>query len=409
VKGKTARPFRRNEIDADKPGENTKMTNGFDNTIPLIRPTLPALEEICAVFRESYESGVVTNGRLVAMLEEEVGRYTGAKHAVAVASCTSGLILAFAHCRFPEGAEVVVPSFTFAATVEALTWNGLTPVYVDCEAETLTIDPEEVVKAIGPATAAICPVNVFGLPPDVDRLMGISEKYRVPLIFDSAQGLGSTYQGHRIGGFGLCEVFSLSPSKVVTALEGGLVTTNDDAMAEALKSMRDYGKGPGGEEMLLNGLSARMSELHASVGLLSLRNADHLIRSRLSLIRRYTQWADRFPGCRVQDIPVDRTSNGNYFTLLIGRDAAMGRDHVMDVLHRNNVQSKRYFSMPVHSQTAFRSRGHRIVGDLKNTWSTTQQCLALPLYAHMTDHEQDRICMILESVLGNAKDPSVNI
>lgn len=381
------------------------MTIGFENTIPLMRPTLPAPEEICALFRESFESGIVTNGPLVAKLEEEVGRYTATKYAVAVASCTSGLILAFAYGNFPEGAEVVVPSFTFAATVEALTWNGLTPVYVDCEAETLTIDPEEVIKAIGPATVAICPVNVFGLPPDLDRLADISESFRVPLIFDSAQGLGSLYQGRPVGGFGLCEVFSLSPSKVITALEGGIVTTNDDDLAAALRSMRDYGKGPGGEEMLFNGLSARMSELHASVGLLGLRNADHLISSRLRLIRRYTEWAHRFPGCRVQLIPGDRTTNGNYFTILIGPDAAMDRDGVMDVLQRNRVQSKRYFSMPVHSQAAFRTHRHRIVGDLKSTWLATQQCLALPLYAHMRDEEQDRIGIILESVLGSAGDP----
>ena len=190
-----------------------------------MRPTLPTPEEICTVFQDSFESGLVTSGRLVARLEEEIARFSTARHAVAVASCTSGLILAFAHCRFPQGAEVVVPSFTFAATVEALTWNGLTPVYVDCEPETLTIDPDGVVEAIGPATAAICPVNIFGLPPDVDGLMGISEKYGVPLIFDSAQGLGARYRGQPVGGFGLCEVFSLSPSKVVTALEGGLVTT----------------------------------------------------------------------------------------------------------------------------------------------------------------------------------------
>ncbi|MFH1115071.1 MAG: DegT/DnrJ/EryC1/StrS family aminotransferase [Pseudomonadota bacterium] len=380
------------------------MTMGSNNSIPLTRPTLPTSDEICAVFQESLESGQVTNGRLVARLEEEIAQFTGARHAVAVASCTSGLILAFAHCKFPEGAEVVVPSFTFAATVEALTWNGLTPVYVDCEPETLTIDPESVVEAIGPATAAICPVNIYGLPPDVDGLMGISEKYGIPLIFDSAQGLGAVYRGRRAGGFGLCEVFSLSPSKVVTAVEGGLVTTDDDAVAEAMKSMRDYGKGPGGEEMLSNGLSARMSELHAAVGILSLSNADSLIRSRLRLIRRYSQFTERFPGCRVQHVPQDRTSSGNYFTLIIGPDAAMDRAGVMEVLRRNDVQSKRYFGMPVHCQTAFRNRPHRIVGDLKNTWTATQQCLALPLYAHMTDDEQDRIISLLESVLGRNRN-----
>lgn len=383
------------------------MTIGSNTTIPLIRPTLPSPDEIFALFRESFDSGQVTNGRVVAKLEEEVARFTAAEHAVAVSSCTSGLILAFAHCRFPEGAEVVVPSFTFAATVEALTWNGLIPVYVDCEPETLTIDPEEVVKAIGPATAAICPVNIFGLPPDLDRLTEISEKYGIPLIFDSAQGLGSAYHGQPSGGFGLCEVFSLSPSKVVTAIEGGLVTTNDDSMAEAIRSMRDYGKGPGGEEMISSGLSARMSEMHASVGLLSLRNAAHLISSRLRLIHRYIQRTERFRGCRVQSVPGDRTSNGNYFALRIGQDAAMDRDSAMEVLQRYNVQSKRYFSVPVHSQTAFRTRPHRIVGNLTNTISATQQCLALPLYAHMTDHEQDRVCAVLESVLGNAKNSSL--
>ncbi len=383
------------------------MTIGSNTTIPLMRPTLPSPDEIFALFRESFDSGQVTNGRVVAKLEEEVARFTAAKHAVAVSSCTSGLILAFAHCRFPEGAEVVVPSFTFAATVEALNWNGLTPVYVDCEPETLTIDPEEVVKAIGPATAAICPVNIFGLPPDLGRLTEISGKFNIPLIFDSAQGLGSTYQGQAIGGFGLCEVFSLSPSKVVTALEGGMVTTNDDAMAEAIKSMRDYGKGPGGEEMLSNGLSARMSELHASIGLLSLRNAGNLISSRLRLIHIYAQRASVLKGCSVQETPTDRTSSGNYFTLRIGHDAAMERDGVMEVLQTHHIESKRYFSMPVHSQTAFRTRPHRIVGNLTNTISATQQCLALPLYAHMTDHQQDRVCAILESVLGNAKNSSL--
>ncbi|MDQ7781869.1 MAG: DegT/DnrJ/EryC1/StrS family aminotransferase [Desulfomonilaceae bacterium] len=381
------------------------MTNDSDTTIPLMRPSLPTLEEICEVFRESYESGIVTNGRVVAELEDAAALFTSTKQAVAVSSCTSGLILAFACGKFPEGAEVVVPSFTFAATVGAVTWNGLTPVYVDCRPETLTMDPEEVRKAIGPATAAICPVNIFGLPPDMDRLTEISVEYRVPLIFDSAQGLGSTYKGKPTGGFGLCEVFSLSPSKVVTALEGGLVTTNDEDTAEAIRSMRDYGKGPGGEEMASNGLSARMSELHASVGLLGLRNVDNLIDSRLRLIRRYTRRIGRFPGCRVQEVPDDRTSSGNYFTIRIGEDAALDRDRVMEVLQKNHVECKRYFGKPVHDQGAFRSRPHRLVGDLKNTWTATRECVALPLYAHMTDQEQDRVCEILEYVLGEAESP----
>jgi dTDP-4-amino-4,6-dideoxygalactose transaminase len=376
------------------------MTAHSDTLIPLIRPTLPALDEILQLLRDSYESGLVTNGPLVAQLEAEARDLTKAQHVVAVSSCTSGLILAFAYCGFPRGSEVVVPSFTFAATVEALIWNGLTPVYVDCEPDTLTIDPNEVIKACTPATVAICPVNIFGLPADIDRLVEISTERNIPLIFDSAQGLGSSYRGEPIGGFGQFEVFSLSPSKVITAIEGGLVITNDGRAARAIRSMRDYGKGPDGEDMVFNGLSARMSELHASVGILSIRNARKLINSRLRLIRRYVECVESLPGCRVQKIPENRTSSGNYFTLLIGDEAAVKRDDVMKELETRNVQSKRYFSLPVHAQTAFRNSPHRIVGDLPHTYKATRECLALPLFAHMSDREQTKVCEILVSVLG---------
>jgi dTDP-4-amino-4,6-dideoxygalactose transaminase len=337
---------------------------------------------------------------VVSLLEEEAAAYTKTKHAVAVSSCTSGLILSFASLGLPQGAEVIVPSFTFAATVQALLWNRLIPVYVDCLPGKMTVDPNEVVKALGPRTAAIYPVSTFGLPPDVDELTDIATNQGVPLIFDSAQGLGSTYRGKSVGGFGLCEVFSLSPTKVVTAIEGGLVTTNSDELANNLRSMRDYGKGPSGEEMVFNGLSARMSELHASVGLLSLRNARALVQSRLRLIQRYRERTRNLRGCNVQEFPEDRVSSGNYFTLLIGPDAKMDRQGVFETLMASGIQTKKYFYPPVHSQPAFRDYPHRVVGDLHNTWLVSESSLALPLYSHMTEVQQNRVCDALDACLG---------
>ncbi len=368
-----------------------------------MRPTLPDINEVLAVFRESYDTGQITSARVVELFEEEARRFTGMQCAVAVSSCTAGLMIVLAAMGFPRGAEVVVPSFTFAATVEAILWNGLTPVYVDCLPDTLTVDPDEVVKALGPQTRAICPVNVFGLPPDLDRLTEISRQFGIPLIMDSAQGLGSSYRGRPAGGFGLCEVFSLSPSKVITAMEGGLATTNDEKLAQNLKFMRDYGKGPDKEEMIFNGLSARMSEFHASVGLLNLRDAQSLVDSRLGLIRRYTDRLNGIAGCRIQHFPGDRTSSGNYFSVLIGEGAALDRDGVMRVLSLQNIESKRYFYPPVHIQRAFRDHPHRIVGELPNTWAASRESLALPLFAHMTHEAQDRVCDILESALGRQR------
>jgi dTDP-4-amino-4,6-dideoxygalactose transaminase len=179
-----------------------------------------------------------------------------------------------------------------------------------------------------------------------------------------------------------------------------MVTTNDRELADKLRSMRDYGKGTEDEGMVHNGLSARMSELHAAVGLLSLRNADHLIAARMRLIEAYRWFATGFKRCRVQDFPDDRTTSGNYFTLLIGEGARSSRDEVYEALKAEGIQSKKYFHPPVHVQPAFKDRPNRIIGDLRNTWEVTRTSLALPLFAHMTDEQQERVCNALNDLLG---------
>ncbi|MES4785175.1 MAG: DegT/DnrJ/EryC1/StrS family aminotransferase, partial [Nitrospiraceae bacterium] len=140
------------------------------------------------------------------------------------------------------GSEVIVPSFTFAATAQALLWNGLIPVFCDCLPGTCTLDPRDVERTLSPFTTAICAVTVYGLPPDIDALSDVGRHAGGPVYFDSAQGLGATYRGRALGVWGACEVFSLSPTKVVTAVEGGLITTNDAELADRVRAMRDYGK-----------------------------------------------------------------------------------------------------------------------------------------------------------------------
>ena len=212
------------------------------HALPIIRPTLPPLDEVVALLEESYESGMVTVGPLVRRLEDEARAATGAGEVVAFSSCTSALMLAWRALELEPGGEVICPSFTFAATAHAIVWNNLVPVFVDCLPGTCTVDPAEVEKAITPKTAAVCPVYIFGLPPDIGPLGDIAKRKGLPLVFDSAQGLGSTYGDRPAGGFGLAECFSMSPTKVVTAVEGGLFTTDDADLAGRLRSLRDYGK-----------------------------------------------------------------------------------------------------------------------------------------------------------------------
>ena len=376
---------------------------GASQPLPIIRPTLPPLDEVAALLGESYSSGVVTVGRLVRELEAEARRATGAKEAVAVSNCTSALMLAWRALDLPAGGEVICPSFTFAATAHAIVWNGLVPVFVDCLPGTCAIDPQEVEKAVTPKTAAICPVYIFGLPPDIDALEDVSKRKGLPLVFDSAQGLGSTYKGRPAGAFGTAECFSMSPTKVITAVEGGLLTTDDPSLGSRLRSLRDYGKalhGPlASEDMTDMGLSARMSELHAAVGLLNLRRRDDLVTTRLGLIETYRQRFAGLPGCRAQEFPPDRTTSGNYFVLFVGPDARLLRDELRAALAEEGIQTKRYFYPPVHEQSAQRRFPMRVAGDLTRTRRASEEGLALPLYAHMTPEEHERVMRAVETRL----------
>jgi len=368
--------------------------------LPIIRPTLPPLDELTECVGQSWASGVVTVGSVVREFEAEVCRRTGVRHAVGFSSCTAGLMLVPKAISLPAGGEVIVPSFTFAATAQALAWNGLVPVFCECLRGTCALDPGDVEQNITPKTVAICPVYIFGLPPDMDALLELGRRKGLPVYFDSAQGLGATYAGRQAGGFGVAEVFSLSPTKVVTAVEGGLVTTNDDALADRLRAMRDYGKNPeNGEDVAYLGLSARMSELHAAVGSLSLRRIEELVKARLDRIAVYRRRLGGLPGCWVQEFPADRTTSGNYFVLFITERARRNRDRVYEGLKKQGIQTKRYFYPPVHLQTIFKHYSMRVSNRMANTEKASAEGLALPLYSHMTGEQQERVCRAVEALL----------
>jgi dTDP-4-amino-4,6-dideoxygalactose transaminase len=369
--------------------------------LSIIRPTLPSMSEIMQLVGPSWDSGTVTLGPVVRTLEEEVCQRTGAQYCVALSSCMMGLMMMPGALGLPKGTEVIVPSFTFAATAQALVWNGLIPVFVDCLPGTCTIDPTDVERNLSSKTGAICGVSIFGLPPDNEALLDLSYRKGVPVYFDSAQGLGATYRGWPLGGFGTGEVFSMSPTKVVTAVEGGLLTTNNQALAERMRSLRDYGKDPvKGEEMLHLGLSARMSELHAAVGLLSLRMMDDLVKARRELIAIYRDRLGLLPGCWVQKFPSDRTTSGNYFVLFITDRAKLSRDEVYEALKMAEIQTKRYFYPPVHEHALFQRFPMRVSMNLQHTGKISREALALPLYSHTTLEEINHVCSQVEQLLG---------
>jgi len=368
--------------------------------IPVVRPSLPPLAEIKAELAHIWESGQVTTAEYTRRFEQQIAARLGVNYAVALANCTSGLILALKSLNI--SGEVIVPSFTFAASVHAVVWAGCTPVFCDSEPETYNLDLSQVEGLVGENTAALMPVYTYGLPPDIDALAKLAERYGLPLVYDAAQALGAKYKERWAGGNGCCEVFSLSPSKAVSAIEGGLLTTNDAELAMKIRKMRDYGKGEEGGDMEFVGLSARMSELHAVVGLKNLERIDQLIAKRHQLISLYKRELADLPGITFQNIPAYRQPSGNYLVIFVDARGNFSRDYLFNALRDKGVETKRYFCPPVHLQSAYRGYRARYQGRLPVAESAASRCLALPLYADLSQATVKYICRLIKEAAHQA-------
>src|SRR5579863_7059764 len=247
----------------------------FPERLRFIKPTLPPLERIMSLYRPGFSEGLVTNSGIVARFEAAVCERLGVAHCVAVSSCTSGLMLVMKALGL--SGEVIVPSFTFFATGQAVVWNGLQPVFADCGPQTWTIDPADVERKITERTSAIVAVHLYGNPAPGAELESIAQRYGLKLLFDAAHAFGSQYCGRPVGQLGDAEVFSLSPTKLLVAGEGGLVCTDDATLAHLVRAGRNYGDLGAYDPMLL-GLNARMTEFNAAMGVAGLDLVDSKVK-----------------------------------------------------------------------------------------------------------------------------------
>ena len=275
-----------------------------------LEPTLPPLEKVMACYQSAYHGGLITNSELVGRFERAAAERLQVRHCVAVSSCTNGLVLVMRSLGLTG--EVILPSFTFFATGHSVVWNGLQPVFADCHPDNWNIDPLSVERLITSRTSAILGVHLYGNPCDVEALSAIATRYGLKLLFDAAHGFGSEYGGRSVGQFGDAEVFSLSPTKLLVAGEGGLVATNDSTLARMIRAARNYGDlGTYDPELL--GLSARMSEFGAALALAGLDILDAKIERRNQIARQYTSLLSSLPGLRFPVVrPVDRSTYKDY-------------------------------------------------------------------------------------------------
>ena len=361
-------------------------TTDFED-VPLTRPTVPDPDQYCAQISAIIQSGVLTNGPVVRELERVVAERLGVRHCVAVASCTAGLMLVLRAAEL--SGDVVVPSFTFAATAHAVAWNGLRPVFADIDEETLTLSPGAVADALGVRTSAILATHLYGTPCDVGSLTELARSHGIRLFFDAAHAFGSLHDGAPVGRFGDAEVFSLSPTKVLVAAEGGLISTDDDLLAERCRIGRDYAN-PGDYDCQFVGLNARMSEIHAALALATWDNLEDRVRRRNELASRYRIGLSQLPG--IEFVSIRRGDRSTYkdFTILVdpvvfGVDA-QGLGNALEAV---GVQTRRYYDPPVHAMRAYRSLGVR--SGLPVTEAAARRVLTLPMWSEMPDRVVDNV------------------
>jgi len=349
----------------------------FRERFRFICPTLPPLDRVISEYRQVYHQGLITNGGLVARLEAAVCERLGVRHCIAVSSCTSGLMLTMKALGLLG--EVILPSFTFFATGHAALWNGLRPVFADCDPETWNIDPRAVERAISPRTSAILAVHLYGNPAPVAELEWIAQKHGLKLIFDAAHGFGASYKGRPVGGFGDAEVFSLSPTKLLVAGEGGLVCTNDSLLAHRVRAGRNYGDLGSYDPMLL-GLNARMAEFNAAMALAGLDMVTAKVARHNQIAAAYTAELEGTPGIRFQRLPAGHQSTYKDYSVRVEpKEFGMTRDELAGALLKENIETKKYFHPPLHQQALFRAYVAP-GGPLQATEAVADSILSLPIY-----------------------------
>ncbi len=372
----------------------------FEAKVNIVRPQLPSMDEMQEGVRSIMETGMVTKGKFLREFEEAIAEHLGVKHAVALSSCTTGLMLTYQGLGLKG--DVVVPSFTFMASVSSLVWAGLRPVFADVDAGTTNLSPAAAEAAITPNTSAIVAVHNFGNPAEIEALQAVADRHGLKLVFDAAHGFGARYRGTPVGGQGNANSFSLSPTKLLIAGEGGIVSTNDDALADHLRKGREYGN-DGNYDSAFPGINARMPEFNALLGLKSLQGLEGAAERRNATVAIYQREMSKLPGIEFQRVhPEDRNSYRE-FSILLDADAfGLSRDHLAQALAAENIDTRKYYDPPVHRQTAYR---HFAPDEslLPNTVLLAENSLSFPLWSNLEEETALGICQAVARVHQNAE------
>ena len=349
-------------------------------------PDLGARER--ALVNEVLATDSLSGGPMMRRFEEGIARASGRRHAVAVSSGTAGLHALVSALGIARGDLVVTTAYSFVASVNCFLYEGAEPLFADIEAVTYNVDPASVEAAIAAAPrppAGLLPVDVFGQPADLNELSAIARRHGLPLIEDACEALGAEHQGRPAGSFGEGAVFAFYPNKQLTTGEGGAIVTDDDALADRCRALRNQGRAPGDEWLTHSflGYNYRLDELSAALGVAQLERLDELVAARGRVAAAYTRALANVQGLRTPQV-VDATTRMSWFVYVVTLDGSLDRDAIAAELRARGVPTRPYFR-PIHQQPYFVERFGDRTGSLPVTEDIGRRTLALPFHGRLSD------------------------
>jgi len=351
-------------------------------------------------FRKVFESGFLTLGPYGRMFEEDFSKYIGTQFAVSVSSGTSALEIAL-RSLIKQGDEIVVPTNTFVATPNAVLFAGGKPIFADVCPETLCLDPESLMQKINQRTRGVIVVHIGGIVcPHMKELRKICKDYGLFLLEDAAHAHGSSLNGEKAGRLGDVACFSFYPTKVITACEGGMITTNSKEIWEKALILRDQGKASFSVNQIVElGSNWRMSEFHAIVGLYQLRRLEEFIERRNRIAQRYDKGLAKIKGIKPLIIPQNVRSN--YYKYVAFLNPAINRDELKDNLRKRYgvALSGEVYDTPCHLQPLYKSLLGFNGGEYPRAEIIAKRHICLPLYTQMTNEEVEHVLNSLKEAL----------
>lgn len=353
-------------------------------------------EETINAVSEVLRSGIIAEGAVVKEFEEKFAVFCGTKFAVAVNSGTAALhVLLLSYGIGPQD-EVLVPPLTFIATANACLYTGAKPVFCDINPDTLNIDPSDIRKKITKNTKAIIPVHLYGLPADMDEITQVAKEYKLIVIEDACQAHAAVYKKKLAGNLADAAAFSFYATKNITTAEGGMITTNDEAIVRLARSIRNHGQSDKYFHEIL-GYNYRLTNIAAAIGIRQLSKLDEFTSQRQKNAQYLSNGLGKIKGISVPPILKDRIHVFHQFCIKVGSDFSLSRDALIKRLEEKGVGARPAYPMPVYEQPLYKKLG--IKGDCPNAQKVIKSLVQLPVRPGLTKEELDIIIGAFQEIV----------